>query len=287
MMFFGYGPMPPYLRYSVANAQGAIVHTTTIDLPRPVMIHDFAITARRTVFLDLPETMSLERLLLGQPLMRFQPELGARIGILSRRSLGRDIRWFPIDPCYVFHTLAAWDDGDEVVLIACRMADFPADIEGGTAAQRRRGDSTPRWHRWRCHLPTGRVREERLDDTAVEFPRFNETLLGRPIRYGYAGKARAMKFEGFVKFDLATGRSLEHAHGPGRFGGEGVFVPRPGAREEDAGWLLTFVYDEHDNRSELVVVDAQDFRARPVARVLLPQRVPYGFHGLWLDQAQL
>ncbi|MEM7591792.1 MAG: carotenoid oxygenase family protein, partial [Cyanobacteria bacterium P01_A01_bin.83] len=39
--------------------------------------------------------------------------------------------------------------------------------------------------------------------------------------------------------------------------------------------------------SELVVIDAQNVASEPVARVLIPQRVPYGFHGAWIDQAQL
>jgi carotenoid cleavage dioxygenase len=34
--------------------------------------------------------------------------------------------------------------------------------------------------------------------------------------------------------------------------------------------------------SDLVVIDASDFTAQPVARIKLPHRVPYGFHGNWI-----
>ena len=63
-----------------------------------------------------------------------------------------------------------------------------------------------------------------------------------------------------------------------------MFAPRPGAIAEDDGWLVTFVYDENSNSSELVVVNAQDVTAEPVARVIIPQRVPYGFHGTWVAE---
>ena len=80
--------------------------------------------------------------------------------------------------------------------------------------------------------------------------------------------------------------SAEHVeYGPGRFGGEPIFAPRDGATEEDDGWVIGFVYDENDNSGECVIIDAQNFSAGPVARVKLPQRVPYGFHAAWVPQA--
>ena len=59
-------------------------------------------------------------------------------------------------------------------------------------------------------------------------------------------------------------------------------MARSGSTEEDDGWLLTFVHDAVGT-TELVVLDAQDFGRGEVARVLLPQRVPYGFHGNWVS----
>jgi carotenoid cleavage dioxygenase-like enzyme len=61
-----------------------------------------------------------------------------------------------------------------------------------------------------------------------------------------------------------------------------VFVPSPDATGEDDGWLVTYVHDEATGTSEMVVVETRDFAAPPVARVMLPVRVPYGFHGLWI-----
>jgi carotenoid cleavage dioxygenase-like enzyme len=85
-----------------------------------------------------------------------------------------------------------------------------------------------------------------------------------------------------IKYDYKQGNAEHHVHGQGRFGGEGVFVPRANARAEDDGWVVTYVYDAGDGTSEMVVIEAQDFRAPPMARVRIPARVPYGFHGAWI-----
>ena len=56
---------------------------------------------------------------------------------------------------------------------------------------------------------------------------------------------------------------------------------------EDDGYLITFVHNEkaHDsNGSELVIYDAKTFSSQAVARVAMPQRVPYGFHSTWVPE---
>ena len=56
---------------------------------------------------------------------------------------------------------------------------------------------------------------------------------------------------------------------------------------EDDGYLMTFVYDEPKQKSFFVVYDAHTMSSRPVARVPMPQRVPFGFHGMFLSEEQL
>ena len=87
-----------------------------------------------------------------------------------------------------------------------------------------------------------------------------------------------------MKLDYATGIRTEHDHGAGRAAGEAVFVACEGATAEDDGWLLMFVHDAGDASAEFVVLDGQDLSRPPVARVPLPQRVPFGFHGNWVPE---
>ncbi|AFY50266.1 lignostilbene-alpha,beta-dioxygenase-like enzyme [Nostoc sp. PCC 7524] len=288
MMFFGYSFASPFLSYGVVSAQGELLRTVPIDLPMAVMMHDFAITENYTIFMDLPLTFSPERMQRGEPMLMFERDRPSRFGILPRHGDNNNIRWFESPSCYVFHTLNAYEDQDEVVLIACRMSS--TTVLAIDNSQTDPQADIPLLHRWRFNLTTGKVTEEVLDDVAAEFPRVNENLLGRFTSYGYAGKMAKGSlplFEGVIKYDFDSGKSQIHTFGKGRYGGESVFVPRPGATVEDDGWLVTYVHDTAEDSSELVVVNAQDVSSEPIARVLIPQRVPYGFHGAWVTEAQL
>ena len=288
MMFFGYSFAPPYLQYSVVSAAGEIVQTVPIDLPMGVMMHDFAITENYTIFMDLPLTFSPERAERGEPPMMFECDRPSRFGIIPRHGNNSNIRWFECSPCYVFHTLNAYEDQDEVVLIACRMSS--TSVLKADESQTDPDADIPRLHRWKFNLSTGKVREEMLDDVSAEFPRINENLLGQITQYGYAGrmgKGSLPLFDGLIKYELSKNKSQTHEFGSGRYGGEAVFAPNMGATDEDDGWLVTFVYDQASETSELLVVNAQDITAEPVARVIIPQRVPYGFHGTWITEEQL
>ncbi|MEO8457899.1 MAG: carotenoid oxygenase family protein, partial [Chloroflexota bacterium] len=150
---------------------------------------------------------------------------------MSAASAGDSIRWFDAPACYVFHTTNAYEDGDDVVLTGCRMnstnvleaAEMPTnrngDVYGGS------GDRA-RLHRGRFNLATGTVYEEQLDDVPSDFPRVNESLLGRSHRYSYSARFAEREdvplFNGLLKYDHATGQALSFSHGPNRFGGEGV-----------------------------------------------------------------
>jgi carotenoid cleavage dioxygenase len=67
-------------------------------------------------------------------------------------------------------------------------------------------------------------------------------------------------------------------------GGEPVFAPAPDGVNEDDGWVIGFVWDEQQQRSECIILDAARVEDGPVARVMMPARVPFGFHSAWVDR---
>jgi carotenoid cleavage dioxygenase-like enzyme len=288
MMFFGYSFEPPYLQYSIVSTEGKLVRTVPINLPMGVIMHDFAITENYTIFMDLPLTFSAKRAQRGKSPIMFERDRPSRFGIVPRYGDNSSICWFEAPACYVFHTFNAYEEEDEVVLIACRMSSTNLLINKDTQIDPQA--DIPRLHRWRFNLNDGTVREEMLDDVPAEFPRINENFLGQKTQYGYAARMASSTeplLDSIIKYDLSNGKSQTHEFGEGRYGGEAVFVPHPGSTVEDDGWLITFVYDQSSKTSEMVVVNAQDMTAEPVARVLIPQRVPYGFHGTWISEEQL
>lgn len=133
MMFFGYGFRPPYLQYGIVSSQGELLSTVPIEIPMAVMMHDFAITENYSIFMDLPLTFSMERMQRGEPMLMFEKHRPSRFGIIPRHGDNSNIRWFECPSCYVFHTLNAYEVGDEVVLIACRMNSTNVLISNDTA----------------------------------------------------------------------------------------------------------------------------------------------------------
>lgn len=286
LVLFGYDVIKkPYLHYSVLDKNGALKHTTTLELPRPIMMHDFAITERYSVFMDLPEVFTLRRALMGRNPLHFEPKYGSRFGILPRHGKPSDMRWFEVQNCFVFHVMAAWEEQDEVVVVGSRYDQFPEFINGEEYLGPLTGHSPQKayLYRWRFNLATGAVKEDALDDTTSEFPRIHPGHIGQKTRFGYSVTSNP---PGLFKYDLETGaigRLLRPTH---RLG-EPVFVPHPAATAEDHGWVVTYAYDSAQDKSEFWVIDAQNFEAGPVARVLLPRRIPFGFHGTWVPGGEI
>jgi len=282
--FFGYGFMPPYLVYHVLDASGRLVKSEEITVGGPTMIHDFAITDRHVTFLDLPVCFDLEKAMQGTMPYRWSDDYPARVGVMPRAGGDADVRWFEVEPCYVFHPMNAYDDEHEGT---CRVVVDTARYESLWRDTTNRFEPA-KLHRWVFDLDAGTVRETPLDDRTIEFPRVDERRTGARHRYGYAvanpGGGINQPATELVKYDLETGRSEAHEFGPGRVPSEGVFAPASIGSGEDEGWVMTYVYDQRENASDFVVLDAARLSAPPVATVRLPQRVPYGFHGSWIPR---
>ena len=283
--FFGYDITRPYLRYHVADASGRLISTQAVDVPGPTMMHDFAITERDVVFWDLPVVFDLKLALqwLSQPKsgalpFQWRPSHGARIGIMPLGGSTTAIKWYEIDPCYVFHGVNAYRDGDNVVIDVCRMKSvFNPNVPF---------IEDPSIHRWTVNTRSGKVSDDVISERPGEFPTHNPMVVGRKHRYAYFTEtpyvAQTFAPTGLIKYDYATGRRETWDPGASRHAGEWFFVPDKASNSEDAGWLMTYLYDQATNSSEFVVVDATNVGRGPIASVSLPQRVPYGFHGTWV-----
>jgi carotenoid cleavage dioxygenase len=292
MVFICMSPlMRPYLKYGVVSAEGKIVHNVSINLPNATIMHDFAITEHYTILVDIPVALQPGKLLRGESPIVFDAERPTRFGILPRYGDNSTVVWFTVPGFALFHTINAYEQGDEVLIFASRMDStffFVPHYNDGVLVDIDPAFESMQLVCWRLNIATGTVQEEVLEDyVPSDYPQINNSYLGRRMRYGYFARGDLDKLpkpllNGLIKYDFENHSSVTHYYGQGRFGGEGVFAPRPNATAEDDGWLLTYVYDTELERSELLVIDAQDMTSDPVARVLLPQRVPYGFHALWV-----
>jgi len=272
----------PHLQYVVVGPDARVKQVEPIEVPGSPMVHDCSITESWVVVYDLPVTFSLERAMGGSSFpYGWDEDYGARIGLVPLNGSGADVRWFDVEPCYVFHPLNAYDDGDTVVIDVVRHPKmFASEVLGPD-------EGAPLLWRWTVDLNRGTVSERQLSDHPLEFPRVDERVVGRQHRWAYAAEltdsGRRVGYGGrALRIDGPTGDVTPIDLGPGALGGEWVMVPNGPDAAEDDGWLMSLVYRPDEDRSELVVLPAEDPTSGPVARVLLPNRVPLGFHGNWI-----
>ena len=289
LLFFSYSMMSePYLTYYRANPAGKLVQIEPIELPRAVMMHDWNITENHVVFMDLPIISDMNLAVeTGSP-FGFKPEFGARLGVMPREGSNSDVRWFDIDPCYVFHPLNSYEDGNKIILHVCRQQEAMVggfqDIYGGET-------TVARLWKWTIDLELGSVKEEQIDDAPCDFPRIDDRRIGFKNDYGYfttlKTDVKSLTIgRHLLKYDLVNDKRLTHDLGENVTGGEALFVPRTANSSEDDGWVISLAYEAETDRSKLLIINSQDFESAPVAEIYAPQRVPNGAHGSWVSKEQ-
>ena len=277
LLFFGYQFLTgPYLTYHRVSADGLLLQTEEIEIPRPVMMHDFTITEHYAIFFDLPIVFALEH---GG--FKFDAAAGARVGVMPRDGSNSDVRWFEVEPCTVFHSMNSYEVDNTIVIQVCRAGSIMAGGLDDLA-----GDQSTLWQ-WTLDLATGGVQERQLDDRPGDFPRIDDRRTGLAARYGYVAALEVSDTPMFgadiIKYDLDAGSSIVRplgAHGTRVF--EPVFAPASTDAGEDEGWILVLSHDDPSGVTSLNILDAHDFEAPTVARIDLPQRVPFGAHGNWM-----
>ena len=281
LLAFGYSAFEPYLRYLRVSAEGKLVQTENITVGGPTMMHDFNITRNHIIIMDLPAVFDMQLAMSGDMPIRWDDDYPARLGVMPRNGNDAQVKWYDINPCYVFHPMNSYEDGDTIVLDVARFSHMWRDSSMDFPA--------PELWRWTINTNTGKVSEEQIDDQPAEFPRVADSVTGLKHRYGYmmnmseAGTPDdpMTAAGGILKYNRDTGERTQIEFGRGRVGGEAVFVPSANPKSEDDGYLMTYLYDAHTDTSRFVIMDASTMDNTPVASIELP-RVPNGFHGSWI-----
>jgi carotenoid cleavage dioxygenase len=289
MLFFGYmvdGPFGAGMSYNVVGRDGKLTRSETFQAPIASMVHDFIATDEHVIFPIFPLTGSVERAMKGEPAFAWEPGKGTHVGVMRRDGSVGEIRWFETDPCYVFHPMNAFTDGNRIVAHMMQFEEAPLFPHAdGTAPDPAKARA--RLSEWTIDLAdNGRgVARRYVDDVVGEFPRLDERFAGLEYRYGYyAGVIDgddALGFNAIVRHDFAKDRRAVYSFAAGDVPGEPVFVAKGGRAKEGEGYLLATVYRGAEHRSDLAVFDAESVERGPLACVQLPHRVPYGFHGNW------
>ncbi|KAF3781288.1 Zeaxanthin 7-8(7'-8')-cleavage dioxygenase [Nymphaea thermarum] len=289
---FRYGPIPPFLNYFRIGVDG----TKQPDIPifsfrQPSFVHDMAITERYAIFPDIQIVMKPLAMFTGMgPPMGCEARKVPRVGIIPRYASDEsEMKWIEVPGFNFVHSVNAWDEngGEEVVLVAANVVPVEHMLE-------RMDLLHCCLEMVRINLREGKVVGRRaLSRRNLEWGVINPKFLGRKSRYAFMAIRDPMsKVSGIVKldFDRACGEDCvvaTRSFGEKCFAGEPFFVGKEEGGDEDDGYLLTYTHNEGSGESSFVVMDAKSSTLDIVASVRLPQRVPYGFHGLFVSQTDL
>ncbi|KAJ8747245.1 hypothetical protein K2173_025493 [Erythroxylum novogranatense] len=247
-----------------------------IPLDQPTMIHDFAITERFVVVPDQQVVFKLPEMLRGGSPVIYDKKKTSRFGILDKNAIDASkIMWIEAPNCFCFHLWNAWEDPEtnEVVVIGSCMT--PPDSIFNECDESLKSVLSE----IRLNLETGKSTRRPIisenEQVNLEAGMVNRNLLGRKTQFAYLALAEPWpKVSGFAKVDLSTGEVKKYIYGDCKYGDR-----------EDDGYILAFVHNEKDWRSELQIVNAMNLQQE--ATIQLPSRVPYGFHGTFISEKDL
>jgi len=245
--------------------------------PWPAMVHDIAITQSHVLAFICPLVFDFSK---KGPPANWEPERGAMVALIPRDArVADDIKWIKAPAFFHWHIANAWEEGSRIEAVMPWYDSFSL-----TGPSKRL-----ELHRLTIHTDTGTVEDQTIDDRVCEFGRINDAYLGRRARYCYVGLRSPLKgdtpqagaFEAIARYDLTTGQKSVHQFPAGMTVCEPVFVADPQGRQEDDGFIFTFVHDAASSAGSFVILDARDLAAAPLAVIRLPRRVPAGLHGSW------
>jgi all-trans-8'-apo-beta-carotenal 15,15'-oxygenase len=273
---------------------GKLLRRHSHSVPGFSFIHDFIITPQYAIFFQNPVNFNPLPFLLGMrgagECVEFQPQKPTNVILIPRDPNNKEIRTFSVDSGFVFHHANAFEQENQIIVDSITYQTLP-QVQPNSNYKEVDFDSIDPGQLWRfkLNLDDGTVEREMLESRCCEFPTHNPNQVGREYRYLFIGAAandtvRNAPLQAILKLDLATGSREIHSFAPSGYVSEPIFVPKPNAESEDAGWVLTLVYDGSKHRSTLAILDGEDLAGKAIALLHLKHHVPYGLHGSWCDE---
>jgi carotenoid cleavage dioxygenase len=290
MLFFAAtGPFITWYRADVAT--GKITDSHRFEIGVPVLMHDFVVSENYAIFFVSPSTFRLDLVAQGKPGVVWDEAAlphGTQIVMMDRRT--HEVKWYEANGMFApTHFFNAYEMGEEVVIDVHRISRLGNPAGSNTAV------SSHEWFppaipwQWKVNTRTGTVTDHMISGIAGEFPKINDAYMGRQHRYGYFVTTRGLSTEtmtdGLARHDYILGSTTVVEGPPGLTNpSEPVFVPRPDAKTEDDGYILSIWWNRETGLSEMLIHDAAELHRTPLAQVKLPVRIPFGFHGSWAEQ---
>lgn len=290
---WNFGALPGSNRIALyqIGADGAVLRTGLIEVPRQALVHDFVVSAKHLIFLvppyDLEDGAELsfaERHVWAGSGPQARP---MRVVVVAKDTLQvRQV--FELPPRMVFHFGNAWEDGActrfDTVL---HEGDVLRDLGSLMAGEQRVNDEARSEAVQVClDYDSRQARVSRLFGPS-EFPRVSPRVVGsrhrRLVLLGSDRHKSSARLDTVNLIDTDSGKVDRYFFGDGWQVEEHVLVPRRNPRSETDGYLVGVAQDLRKGVGVMTVFDAARVSAGPLALATLPYRTPHCFHGNFLS----
>ncbi|KAL8479793.1 hypothetical protein ACS0TY_026651 [Phlomoides rotata] len=248
----------PHLKFFKFDKWGNKSRDVAISLQHPTMIHDFATTQSHVIIPDHQMIFKLSEMIRDRSPVVYDQNKITRFGVLPKHATDEStIQWIDVPDCFCYHMWNAWEEddehGDKIVVVINSCMTPPDSIFSGDGKSIKSELSEIR-----LKLKTGEsTRRVLVSGMNLEGGQVNKQELGKKTQYIYLAIAEPWpKCSGIAKVDLVTGNVTKYLYGDQKYGGEPCFVPKNMEEEEEEGFLMSFVRDEKNEKSEFVILKA-------------------------------
>ena len=289
------------------SATGDITQEQRFRAPYSSMMHDWLVTRDHLIFTFSPMVCDWERMKDEPQYFMWDPPKGTHVAVIPRDEGVAGIRWFSSDLVMETHSLNAWSHGntvtaDHFIADSGWFSQFPKTTVGPLR------EAPPFAHRWTLDLSKGSdswdnatatYDKTRLFDHPGDMPRVDPRILMSKNRHSWIGSLdlglgpmpdfgpMGPPFNCLVHLDDETGVRTRYYPGADSAPEEPVFVPKGPDAAEGEGYLISVVSRRLLNRNDIVILDALDLGAGPLATLKVPFRLRYAFHGTWVPGSDL
>jgi carotenoid cleavage dioxygenase len=292
--------------YDIAR-DGQITREQRFDAPYSAMMHDWLVTREHLIFTFSPMISDWERMKDEPQYFIWDPPQGTHVAIIPREEGVAGIRWFSSPLVMETHSLNAWTAGnivtaDHFVADSGWFSQFPKTTVGPLR------EAPPIANRWTFDLTEGSdswaAEESSYSATTLfehpgDMPRVDPRILMSRNRHSWIGSLdlglgpmpdfgpMGPPFNCLVHLDDDTGARTRYYPGPDSAPEEPVFIPKDADSAEGEGYLISVVSRRLLGRNDIVILDALDLAAGPIATIKVPFRLRYAFHGTWVPGEEL